>query len=153
MNFRKVEKLKSIELNGVSCPVLAPPPPPPRYSNVYVYLYPYESSDQPIIDFFSHYGTVDSVRFQTWTNLPDVSTGTRIIRMVRRNHIPRFVIINGHRCKVWYTGQPLKCDICSVEHKVDSCPTKANAFGVVRRGTLSATVPFRGVTLPLLSQW
>ena len=59
------EKLERIELNGVSCPVLAPPPPPPRYSNVYVYLYPYESSDQPIIDFFSHYGTVDSVRFQT----------------------------------------------------------------------------------------
>ena len=120
-----VEKLERIELNGVLCPVFAPPP---RHSNVYVYLYPYESSDKPIIDFLGHYGTVDSVRFQTWTNLPDVSTGTRIIRMVRRHHIPRFVIINGHLCKIWYMGQPLKCDICSGEHKVVSCPHKGKCI-------------------------
>ena len=135
------EKLERIELNGVSCPVLAPPPPPPRYSNVYVYLYPYESSDQPIIDFFSHYGTVDSVRFQTWTNLPDVSPGTRIIRMVRRNHIPRFVIINGHRCRVWYTGQPLKCDICSGEHKVVSCPYKGKCIRCGEKGHFAHNCP------------
>ena len=99
-----VEKLEHIELNGVSCPVLAPPP---HHWNVYVYLYPYGSSDQPIINFF---WSLWYSRFCSFPNLdqsPCVSTGTRIIRMVRRNHIPWFVIINGHCCNVWYTGQPL----------------------------------------------
>lgn len=147
-----VEELPRIELNGVSCPVVVPLLPPPRYSNVFVYLFPFESSDQPITDLFGHYGEVDSVDFQHWTNLPEVCTGTRIVRMIRRNHIPRFVIINGYRCKVWYKGQPLKCDICNGDHKVASCPTRVNVFGVVTRGILPATVPTRGVkVLPLLS--
>lgn len=147
-----VEELPRIELNGVSCPVVVPLLPPPRYSNVFVYLFPFESSDQPITDLFGHYGEVDSVDFQHWTNLPEVCTGTRIVRMIRRNHIPRFVIINGYHCKVWYKGQPLKCDICNGDHKVASCPTRVNVFGVVTRGILPATVPTRGVkVLPLLS--
>lgn len=129
-----VEELQRIELNGVSCPVVVPQPPPPRYSNVFVYLYPYESSDQPIADFCGHYGDVDSVRFQHWTNLPDIATGTRIVRMVRRGHIPRFVIINGYRCKVWYKGQPLKCDICSGDHKAASCPHKGKCIRCGEKG-------------------
>ena len=129
-----VEELMRIELNGVSCPVVVPLPPPPRYSNVFVYLYPYESSDQPIVDFCSHYGEVDSVRHQHWTNLPEVSTGTRIVRMDRRSHIPRLVIINGFRCKVWYKGQPLKCDICSGDHKAASCPHKGKCIRCGEKG-------------------
>jgi len=48
--------------------------------------------------------------------------------MIRRNHIPRFVIINGYRCKVWYKGQPLKCDICNGDHKAASCPHKGKCL-------------------------
>lgn len=129
-----VEELQRIDLNGVSCPIIVPMPPPPRYSFVYVYLYPFVGSDQPIVDFFEHYGEVDSVRFQHWTNLEEVSTGTRIVRMVRRNHIPRFVIINGFRCQVWYKGQPLKCDICSGDHKAASCPHKGKCIRCGEKG-------------------
>ena len=129
-----VEELMRVELNGVSCPVVVPLPPLPRYSNVFVYLYPYESLDQPIIDFCGHYGEVDLVRLQHWTNLPEVSTGTRIVHMVQRSHIPRFVIINGFRCKVWYKGQPLKCDICSGDHKEASCPHKGKCIRCGEKG-------------------
>ena len=57
--FVLLSKLQRIDLNGVSCPVLVSLPPP-HYSNVFVYLYPYKSSDQPIKDFLGHYGEVDS---------------------------------------------------------------------------------------------
>lgn len=54
--------------------------------------------------------------------------------MVRRGHIPRFVIINGYRCKVWYKGQPLKCDICSGDHKAASCPHKGKCIRCGEKG-------------------
>lgn len=64
-----VEELPRIELNGVSCPVVVPLLPLPRYSNVFVYLFPFESSNQPITDLFGHYGEVDS-RFPTLDQPP-----------------------------------------------------------------------------------
>ena len=54
--------------------------------------------------------------------------------MVRRSHIPRFVIINGFRCKVWYKGQPLKRDICSGDHKEASYPHKGKCIRCGEKG-------------------
>lgn len=84
---------------------------------------------------------VDSVHFQHWTNLPEVCTGTRIICMIRRNHIPRFVIINGYRCKVWYKGQPLKCDTCNGDHKAASCPHKSKCLWCGDEGHFACHCP------------
>ena len=132
-----VEELQHMDLNGVSCLIIVPLPPPPRYWNVFVYLYPYVGSDQPITKFFEHYGEVDSIPFQHWTNLAQVSTGTHIVRMIRSSHIPRFVIINSFHSKVWYKGQPLKCDICSGDHKAASCPHKGQEKGHFARNCMN----------------
>lgn len=37
-------------------------------------------------------------------------------------HIPRFLVIDGIPCKVWYQEQSLRCDIYSEPHKVAPCP-------------------------------
>ena len=36
--------------------------------------------------------------------------------------IPRNIVIDGVKCRVWYKGQPLVCDICSNNHKAADCP-------------------------------
>lgn len=58
-------------------------------------------------------------------NLPDVGTGTRVVRMVIQKEIPRFLFIRGIRCKIWYRDQHWTRDICSKEgHKASACPDK-----------------------------
>ena len=44
------------------------------------------------------------VKFQHWTNGLGVTTGTRIVRMVRHHEIPLNATINGVKCGVWYKG-------------------------------------------------
>ena len=39
--------------------------------------------------------------------------------------IPRFMQIGRFRCKVWYRGQPIICDICCKDgHNAGTCPDK-----------------------------
>ena len=40
--------------------------------------------------------------------MPGVSTGTRIVRMVRNHEIPRNATIDGVKCRVWYKDLLLK---------------------------------------------
>lgn len=63
-----------------------------------------------------------SVKLQQWTNVPGVSTGTRIVRIVRHHETPRNIMIDGVKCRVWYKSQPLVCDICSNNHNAGDCP-------------------------------
>lgn len=73
----------------------------------------------------SSYGEIKSVRHQMWPGKPSVSTGCRLVRMVVKKEIPRFISIGGIRCKVWYRDQPLRCDICrQVGHAAKQCPDK-----------------------------
>ena len=74
-------------------------------------------------------GEIKDIRFQNWTNIPDVATGTRLVRMVRTKAIPRFLFVLGVRVKVWYKGQPVICDICRKEgHRAAACPLKGKCF-------------------------
>ena len=44
--------------------------------------------------------------------------------MVRHKELPRNIVIDGVKCRVWYKGQLLVCDICSNNHKVADCPLR-----------------------------
>jgi len=137
-----LEELGVVTIRGVQCPVIRPAPPSPRVVNVIVYNYPYEFSDAPVATSMGNYGSVKSVGFQRWTNLPNVSTGTRLVRMTVLKVIPRFVFINGFRCKVWYREQPLTCDVCSKNgHKASDCPDKGKCLRCHQSGHMARDCP------------
>ena len=102
-----IENLGEVSIHGVQCFVLKPEPSAPQLQNVLVYQYPFEFPNESVASFLDKFGAVKSVSHQHWTNLPDVSTGTHIVRMVVEKDIPRFTFVRGIRCKVWYRDQPL----------------------------------------------
>ena len=134
--------LGELTIDGVVCYVLRPEPPPPRTVNVLLYQYPFEFSNEPVTAALGRYGEVRDVGFQTWTNMPNVCTGTRLVRMVVTKDIPRFIFIRGFRCKVWYRDQPLTCDICKkIGHKASACPDKGKCLRCHLPGHISRHCP------------
>ena len=116
-------------IHGIECVVVRPPPPPPSYTTVVVHQFPFEGDNDVLVKELSAFGEVKDIRFQKWTNIPDVATGTRLVRMVRTKDIPRFLSVLGVRVKVWYKGQPVICDICRKEgHRAAACPLKGKCL-------------------------
>ena len=106
---------KSIFIRGVKCQVIRPALPGDR---VLVYHYPYENDDSQVERALSQFGLVKDVSYQSWVGLKGVHTGTRMVRMDRTTRIPRSIMIDGFRCKIWYRGQPVTCDVCREEGHV-----------------------------------
>ena len=131
-----------LDMNGVKVPVVPPPPQPPNWVNVVIYNYPYDALDDYINEVLGNYGTIQGVRSQHWTNLPEISTGTRLVRINLKKPIPRFVMFHTYRCKVWYRGQPLHCDICKEgSHIAFNCPYKGKCLSCKQPGHLARICP------------
>lgn len=112
---------EGVYVDGVHCPAIDGGPPT---SLVLLHLFPYEGSHLAVKNALKQYGDIKEIRHQTHVSAPGVSTGTRLIRMVRKHHIPRHIKIDGYPCRIWYKDQPLVCDICSANHKASQCPLK-----------------------------
>ena len=118
-----------LEMGGVKVAVVPPPPPPPNWVNVNVYGLPYDAPSSYVENALKFFGKIQEVRFQRYTHLPDVATGTRIVRIDINRPIPRFIKIHSYRCKVWYRGQPIHCDICrESSHLAFNCPFKGKCL-------------------------
>ena len=65
----------------------------------------------------------------------------RLIKIVRKSHIPRFVDIDGFKCKIWYKDQPLECDVCHQGHKANVCPLKGKCLWCHQDGHFVAECP------------
>ena len=87
-------------------------------------MFPFEGGNDHVREALKYFGDIKEVKYQQWTNVPGVATGTRIVRMVRHHEIPRNIVIDGVKCRVWFKGQPLVCDICSNNHKAVDCPLR-----------------------------
>ena len=99
----------SILIRGVKCQVIRPALPGDR---VLVYHYPYENDDSQVERALSQFGLVKDVSHHSWVGLKDVHTGTRVVRMDRTTRIPRSIMIDGFRCKIWYQGQQVSVPSC-----------------------------------------
>ena len=105
---------QSININGVQCAVRGGGP---RAQNVLVYNYPVEGNEESIRRKLAVYGTVESMAFRHWPHLPNVSDGVRVVRMVRREAIPRHLSIGKFQVKISYAGQQQVCDLCAIMYK------------------------------------
>ena len=131
-----------LDIGGVKVAVVPPPPPPPNWVNVVVYNLPYDAPNEYVSDALKFFGTVQQVRYQSWTNIPGVSTGTRVARINLNRSIPRFLKIHTFRCKVWYRGQPVYCDICKAgTHLASGCPFKGKCLSCEGVGHLARQCP------------
>ena len=91
---------------------------------IMVYLSPLEGRNNWVKEALKLFGDIKEIRHQQWSKVPGVHTGTHIVRMVRKHEIPRNIVIDGIKCRVWYKGQPLVCDICNGNHKATDCRLK-----------------------------
>ena len=132
---------ESILVRGVECHVSFPAPPG---ENVLVYHYPYEKDDRQVKEALSRFGTIKNVAYQSVTNLEGVHTGTRIVKMDRKDDIPRSLMIGGYRCKIWYRSQAVVCDLCrGAGHVAAKCPVKGNCFHCREPGHKARECPVR----------
>ena len=93
-------------------------------TSVYVHYLPVEAGNTGIRLALAPFGKVLDISYQRFSGFKQISTGTRIVRMSLEQHIPFQCNIQGYPCRVWYSGQPLKCTICKGAHKAAECPDK-----------------------------
>ena len=123
----RVESKGHFNIGSHQCVIQATGPP---QVDVYVHYYPFEAPDADIRSLLSKFGQVKGLRYQSFPGYAHVKTGSRIVKMVVEREIPSQQSIRGFPCRIWYKGQPIRCNICrEVGHLAASCPNK----GLCRR--------------------
>ena len=138
---QEVVSHQAINIHGVQCAVRGGGP---RAQNVLVYNYPVEGSEESIRRVLGAYGVIERVSFRHWVHLTDVSDGVRVVRMVRRQAIPRNLSIDEANVKIAYAGQQQVCDLCDAPgHIARACPFRGKCFTCGLQGHLSRDCPQR----------
>ena len=92
---------------------------------IHVFDYPFEGSDAAVEVALKSFGSVRGIRKQTYVGNRAVYTSTRLVSLVIEKPLPRFCQIDGYRCRIWYNGQPLVCNLwAQAGHKSADCPNK-----------------------------
>ena len=108
--FRQAKAMEGVHLFGFWCPILGGGPQP---TMIHVFDYPFEGSDAAVEVALKSFGSVRGIRKQTYVGNRAVYTSTRLVSLVIEKPLPRFCQIDGYRCRIWYNGQPLVCNLCA----------------------------------------
>ena len=125
-------------VGGVDCRVLNHAK---RVTQVQVHYYPFENDLDPLFKVLAPFGEVKRTRFQHWTNVPNIRTGTILLDVILKHDIPRSLQVGKLRVKVWYRDQPLCCDICRGPHKVADCDLRGKCRRCGEEGHFARACP------------
>ena len=130
---------QAININGVQCAVRGGGP---RAQNVLLYNYPAEGPKDSIRRALGVYGVIEEVKFRHWPHMPTVGDGVHIVRMGRREAIPRHMSIGEVRVKIAYAGQQQVCDLCDAPGQIaQNCPYRNKCFQCGLKGQFSRNCP------------
>ena len=105
---------------------------------------------------FEVYGAVKSVKKQTFLSNQNIFNGTRLVDVALSGVLPRFLMVEGYLCRLWYRGQPL-VSIFVPFRATDrqTALTRTSAESVGKPGTLLGIVPLTGQqeTLRIFRPW
>ena len=122
-HFRAAKSFSGKHLFGLWCSILGGGPPITR---VHVFDFPFEEGDRSLEVAFEAYGAVTSVKKQTFLSSQNIFNGTRLVDVALSGVLPRFLIVDGYLCRLWYRGKPLVCNLCAVQgHRSANCPSKS----------------------------
>ena len=109
-------------LFGLWCSVLGGGPPITR---VHLFDFSFEKDNRSFEVAFEAYGAVKSVKKQTFLSNQIIFNGTRLVDVAFSGVLPRFLMVDGYLCCLWYRGEPLACNLCAVQgHWSANCPNK-----------------------------
>ena len=92
------------------------------HSFVYVHYFPVEGDDALIRDELGKYGEVINIKHQSFSDIPGLLTGSRVLTMVLSDPVPAEFRIDDYPVRVWYKGIPPFCQICKISgHKAADC--------------------------------
>ena len=112
-------RIGSLTLDGHDLSVTSSDMP---HSLVYVHYFPVEGDDALIREELSKYGEVISIKHQSFSGIPGLLTGLRVLKMVLLDPVPAQFHIDDYPVRVWYKGIPPFCQICKISgHKVANC--------------------------------
>ena len=90
---------------------------------VYVRDLPVEVPDNGLKVYLRAFGVVHSCSMQTYPGMPDVFTGTHVVKVTLAKDLPSSARVSGFDVRLWYQGQPQVCPVCrSYGHRVKDCP-------------------------------
>ena len=83
---------------------------------MHVFDFPFEKDDISLEIAFEANGAVNSVKKQTFLSNQNIFNGARLVDVALSEILPRFLMVDGYLCRLWYRGQPLVCNLlCAVQ--------------------------------------
>ena len=114
---------------------------------VYVRDLPIEVPDDGLQAFLRPFGVVHSVVRQTYPGMPDVFSGTRVVKVSLSKDLPSAARISGFDVRFWYQGQPRACPVCrAFGHRVKDCPFNGKCRRCSQPGHVARECPSRRST-------
>ena len=111
---------------------------------VYVRDLPVEVPDDGLKVYLRAFGVVHSCVMQTYPRLPQVATGTRLVKVSLTKDLPSSASISGFDVHFWYQGQPQACPVCrSYGHHVKDCPFNGLCRRCSQPGHMARECSFR----------